>query len=203
MFPISLSSSSVHSLSLKLSCSISSSSSLIVSIVLRSLICPPFHHFQFLSSLSQYSLSYCLSDHPDSFFAVNHSGSSPLLNVPSFLSCRLTSSMSCQYSFSYSSTASLVFSRFSLPFQISDSAMNLFHCTKYLSFPHICCLFRILFTSYSSSSSITTGAGCSFLCPSTCPTYLCILLTLTTECIFIVLGSSNSTMFDNTIFFIL
>ena len=203
MFPISLSSSSVHSLSPELSCLIFSFFSFIVSIVLCSLICPPFHYFQFLSSLPQYSLSYCLSDHPNSFFAVNCPGSSPFLNVSSSLSCCLTSSMSHWYSFLYSSTASFVFSKFSLPSQVSDSAMNPFYHTKYLFFPCICCLFRILSTSHFSSLSITTGAGCSFLCPSTCPTYLCILLTLTTECIFIVLGSSNSTTFDNMIFFIL
>ena len=203
MFPLSLSSSSVHSLSPELSCSISSSSSFIVSIVLCPFVCSPFHCFQFLSSLSQYSSSFCLSDHPNSFFAVNCPGSSPLLNVPSSPSCCFTSSMSCQYSFSYSLTASFAFSRFSLPSQVSDSAVNLFYCTKYLFFPCICCLFRILSTFHSSSFLIMTGTGCSFLCSSTCPIYLCILLTLTTECIFIVLGSSNSTVFDDTIFFIL
>ena len=203
MFPISLSSSSVHSLSLELFCSIFSFSSLTISIVLRPLVCPPFYCFQFLSSLPQYFLSYCLSDHPNSFFAVNCPGSSPLLNVPFSLFCCLTSSMSCRYSFSYSLTVSFVFSKFSLPSQVSDSAVNPFYHTKYLFFPHICCLFRILFTFHSSSLSITTGAGYSFLCPFTCPTYLCILLILTTKCIFIVLGSSNSTVFDNMIFFIL
>ena len=170
-------------LSPKLSCSISSSSSFIVSIVLYPFVCPPFHCFQFLSSLPQYSSLYCLSDHPNSFFAINHPGSSPLLNISSSLSCCLTSSMSHQYSFLYSLTASFAFSRFSLPSQVSDSAMNPFHCTKYLSFSCICHLFRILSTSHSSSSLIMTGAGCSFLCPSTCPTYLCILLILTTKCI--------------------
>ena len=181
MFSILSSSSSVYSLSSELSCLISSSSSFIVSIVLCSLIFSSFHCFQFLSSLPQYSLLYCLSDHPNSFFVVNCSGSSPLLNVPFSLSCCLTSSMSCWYSFLYSLTASFAFSRFSLPFQVSDSTVNPFYYTKYLSFPYIHCLFRILSTSHSSSSSIMTGAGCSFLCPSTCPTYLCILLTLTTK----------------------
>ena len=203
MFPILLLSSSVHSLSPELSCLISSSSSFIVSIVLCPFVCPPFHCFQFLSSFPQYSSSYYLSDHPNSFFAVNCPGSSPLLNVPSSLFCCLTSSMSHWYSFLYSLTASFAFSRFSLSSQVSDSAMNPFHHTKYLSFPHIRHLFRILSTSHSSSSSITTGAGCSFLCPSTCPTYLHILLTLTTGCIFTILGSSNSTVFDDMIFFIL
>ena len=187
----------------ELSCLISSSFSLIVSIVLCPLVCPPFYCFQFLSSFPQNSLSYCLFDHPNSFFAVNHPGSSFLLNIPSSFSCYLMSSMSHQYSFLYSLTASFVFSRFSLSFQVSDSAMNLFYHTKYLFFPCIYRLFRILSTSYSSFSLIITGAGCSFFCSSTCPTYLHILLTLTTECIFIVLDSSNSTVFDDMIFFIL
>ena len=198
-----MSSSSVHSLSPELSSSISSSSSFIVSIVLCPFICSPLHCFQFLSSLPQYSLSYHLSNYPNSFFVVNCPSSFPLLNVPSSLSCCFISSMSHWHSFSYSLTASFVFFRFFLSSQVSDSAMNPFYCTRYLSFPCICYLFRILSTSYSSSFSITTGASCSFLCPSTCSIYLCILLTLTTGCIFIVLGSSNSTVFDNMIFLIL
>ena len=203
MFSILSSSSSVYSLSSELSCLISSSSSFIVSIVLYPLVHPPFHCFQFLSSLPQYSLSYCLSNHPNSFFAVNHPGSSPLLNVSFSLSCHFTSSMSCQYSFSYSSTASFAFSRFSLPSQVSDSTMNPFHHTKYLSFSRIRCLFRIFSTSYFFSPSIMTGVGCSLLCLSTCPTYLCILLMFTTGCILTTLGNSSSTTFVNTIFFIL
>ena len=198
-----MSSSSVHSLSPELSCSISSSSFFIVFIVLCPLICPPFYHFQFLSSLPQYSLSYCLSDYPNSFFAINCPSSSSLLNIPSSFSCCLISSMSHWYSFLYSLTASFVFSRFSLSSQVSDSAVKPFHHTRYLSFPCIHCLFRILSTSHSSFSSITTEAGCSFLYLSICSIYLCILLTLTTECIFIVLGSSNFTAFNNTIFLIL
>ena len=106
-------------------------------------------------------------------------------------------------SLSYSFIASLAFSKFSSPSQVSDSAMNPFYCTRYLSFPLIHHLFSILSTFYSSSPSIITGAGCSFFCPFTCPIYLYILLTLTTEYIFIILGSSNSTAFDDTIFFIL
>ena len=131
---------------------------------------PSFHLFQFHSNLPQYSLLYLLSNHPNNFFAVNLPGSSPLLNILSSLSCLLISSISCWYSFSNSSTASFAFSKFSFLSQVFDSAMNPFYLTKYLSFPLICHLFRILFTSHSSSLSIITGAGCSFLCPSTCPT---------------------------------
>ena len=147
MLPIFSSSSSVHSLISKFFCSISSSSSIESKVCL---LFPPFYLFQFHSNLPQYSLSYLLSNHPNNFFAVNPSGSSSLLNVPSSLSCLLTSSISHQYSFSNSSTASFTFSKFSFLSQVSDSAVNPFYLTKYLSFPLICCLFRILFTSHSS-----------------------------------------------------
>ena len=95
---------------------------------------------------------------------------------------------------------SFVFFKFSFPFQVSDSAVNPFQCTKYLFFPLTRHLFRILSTSHSSSSSIITGAGCSLLCPSTCPTYHRILLTFTTRCTFTVLDNSNSTVFNDTTF---
>ena len=189
MFSISSLSSSVHSLSSKFFYSISFFFSFIVFIVLYSLALSPFHCLQFLSNLVQYSLSYLLSDHPNNFLTINLPGNSPLLNVSSFLSCLWTFSMSCQYSFLNSSTASFVFSRFSTPSQVSDSTINPFHYTKYLSFPLICCLFSIFSTSHSFSFSITTGASYFFLCSSTCPTYFCTLLTLTTGCIFTVLDS--------------
>ena len=203
MFPISSSSSSVHSLISYFSCSISSYSSFIVSIVLCPLALPPFHLLQFLSNLIRYSSLYFLSNHPNNFLTINLPSNSSLLKVPSSLSCLLTSSMSYQYSFSNSSTTSFAFSKFSFPFQVSDSAVNPFHHTKYLFFSLICHLFKILLTSHSSFPSIITGAGCSFLCSSTCPTYFHILLMFTTGCILIVLGNSNSTTFANTIFFTL
>ena len=200
MLSISLLSSSVHSL---IPDSSFSSSFLIISIVLLFLGRPPFHCLQFLSNLPQYSLSYFLSDHPNNFFAVNLPGNSPLSNIPFSFSCQFTSSMFYQYSLSNSSIASFVFPRFSLSSQVSDSTVNPFHCTRYLSFSLIHHLFKNFSTSYSSSPSIITGVGCSLFCPSTCPTYLCILLTLTTRYILIVLGSSNSTVFDDIIFFTL
>ena len=144
-----------------------------------------------------------MSDHLYNFFAVNLPSNSPCLNVVSSHSCLAMSSISHWYSFSNSLITSFVFFKFSLPSRVSDSAVNLFQHTKYLSFPLIFLLFSIRSTSYSSSPLIITGASCFFLYPSTCPTYLCILLTLTTGCIFIVLGSSNSTAFNNTIFLIL
>ena len=203
MFSILLLSSSVHSLSPEFSCPISSSSSLIVSIVFHPLTLSPFHCLQFLSNPAQYSLSYLLSDKPNSFLAVNCPGSFSLLSILSFFFCLLMSSISHWYFFSNSSTASFAFSRFSIPSQVSDSAVNPLHCTRYLSFSLIHCLFNILSTFYSFSPSIITGASCFFFCPSTCPIYLCILLTFTTGCIFTVLDNSNSTTFVDTIFFIL
>ena len=115
----------------------------------------------------------------------------------------LISSISCQYSFSNSLTASFAFPKFSFPFQVSDLAVNPFHYTKYLFFSLIHHLFRIFSTSHFSSPSITTGVGCSLFCLSTWPTYCCILLTLTTKCILIIAGSSNSTVFGDTILLIL
>ena len=143
-----------------------------------------FYFFQFLSSLSQYSWLYHLSDHLNSFLAMNLSGNSSLLNIPSSLSCQFISSMSLQYSFSNSSTAFFVFSKFSLSSQMSDSAIKPFHLTKYLSFSLIHCLFRTFSTFYFFSPSIMTRVGCSFLCSFTCPMYFCVLLTLTTGYIF-------------------
>ena len=160
-------------------------------------------HLQFLSNLAQYSSSYLLSVYPYNFLTTNLPSNSPLLNVPFSLSCLLISFISLLYSFSNSSTVSFVFPRFSFPFQVSDSIVNPFHHTRYLFFSLIHCLFNILSTSYSFSSSIITGADCSFLCSSTCPIYLHILLTLTTRCILIVAGSSNSTAFIDTISLIL
>ena len=201
MLPISSSSSSVYSLTPELSF-LTSSFSAIVSIFL-SLSHFSFHRLQFFSSLSQYSWLYLLSNHPNSFLAINLPGKSSLLNVLSSRSCLATSSMSHWYSFLNSLIAFFAFFKFSLLFYVSDSAINPFQYTKYLSFPLTHCLFRILSTSHSSFPSIITRAGCSFLYSSTCPIYRHILLTFTTGCIFTILGSSNSTTFNNTIFLIL
>ena len=202
MLPNSSSSSSMHSLTSDSFCSISFSFSWIISKVLP-LAHLPFHCLQFPSNLPQYSLLYCLFDHPNSFFTVNYPGSSPLLNIPSSLFCHLTSSMFYWYFFLNSSTTPFIFSKFFIPFQVSDSIINLFYCTRYLSFPLIHYLFNILLTSYSFSPLIITRAGCSFLYPFTCPIYLCILLMFTTRYTLIVLGNSNSTAFTNMIFFTL
>ena len=200
--PILLS-SLFYSLSPDSSWLISFSFSLIVSIILCSLIGPPFQHFQFLSNLIQYFLSYLLSVYPYNFLAINLFSNSSLLNASFSLSCLLISSISLLYSFSNSSITSFALPRFFFSFQVSDSAINLFYYTRYLFFSLIWYLFNILSISYSSSPSIITGTGCSFLCLSTCPIYLYTLLTLTTGYILIVAGSSNSTAFVDTIFLIL
>ena len=140
MLPISSLSSSVHFLIFNSFYSISSFSFQIISKVLFPLACSPFHHLQFLSNLPQYFLLYYLFDYPNNFFAINCPGSFPLLNVPSSLFCYLTSSISYQYSFSNSSTAPFAFSKFSISSQVSDSTVNSFYHTRYLSFPliHYC-----------------------------------------------------------------
>ena len=56
-----------------------------------------------------------------------------LLDIPFSCSCLLTSFISCQYSFSNSSIASFASPKFSLPSQVSNSAVNPF----YLSCPMI------------------------------------------------------------------
>ena len=187
MLLILLSSSSVHSLTPDFSSSISSSFAII------SIFLSPshfsFHCLQFLFNLSQYSWLYLLSDHPNSFLAINLPGNSLLLNIPSLCSRLATSSRSHWYSFSNSLIASCAFFKFSFPSQVSNFTVNLFQYTKYLSFPLTYCLFRILFTFHSSSPLIITGASCFFLCPSTCPTYLCILLTFTTGYTLTVIGN--------------
>ena len=198
MLPISSLSSSVYSRTPDFSSSTSSSSGIIFIIPLLAGFLP-FHCLQFFSNLPQYSWSYHLSDHLYNIFAVNFPGNSPRWNVPSSRFCLATSFISRRYSFSNSSIASFAFSKFSLPSQVSDSAVNPFQRTRYLSFPLTRHLFRILSTSHSSSPSIMTGAGCFFFCPSTCPMYRHILLMFTTGCIFTVLGSSNLTAFDDII----
>ena len=131
MLPI-LSSSSVHSFIPEFPCLISSSFLIVSSVVL---LLPgwfffywlPFHLFQFLSNLPQYSWSYFLSVYPNNFFAVNLPGNSSLLNISSSLSCFLMSSISHLYSFSNFSIIFLVFPKFSLPSQVSDSTINPFY----------------------------------------------------------------------------
>jgi len=163
MLPISLSSSSVYSLTPNFSFSFSSFFTIIF--ILLSPNRFPFHCLQFLSNLSQYSWLYYLSDYLNNFLAVNLSSNFSLLNISSSCSYLAISSMSRQYSFSNSLIASFAFFKFSLSSQVSDSTVNLFQHTRYLSFPLIHCLFNIFSTSHSSSPLIITEAGYSFFCP--------------------------------------
>ena len=128
-----------------------------------------FYRCQFSSNLFQYSYLYFFSPHPYNNFAVYLPGNS-LLNTffSSFLSCCLiSSSSSLLYSFSNSSTRSLVFLRFSLLSQVFFSAVYPFHHTRYFFLPCTHLLFIIFSTSHFSSPSITMGCGVSFFCPST------------------------------------
>ena len=125
MLPISLLSSSVHSLTPDFSPSVSSSSGIVFIVSLLASFLP-FHRLQFLSNLSQYSWSYHLSDHPYNIFAVNFPGNSPHLNIVSSRSCCATSSMSRWCSLSNSSITSFAFFKFFLPSQVSGSAVNPF-----------------------------------------------------------------------------
>ena len=117
-----------------------------------------------------------------------------LLNIFLFSSasyCLTSSSSSLLYSLSNSLTNSMAFFKFSLLSQVSSFAVHPFHHTKYLFLSHTFLLFMIFLTSHSSSSSITTGCGISFLCSSTCDLYHYTRLTLITGCILIILGNSN------------
>ena len=127
-----------------------------------------FHCCQFSSNFFQYSHSYFFSPHPYNNFAIYFPGNS-LLNTffSSSLSYhRVSSSSFLLYSFSNSSTKSLVFLRFSLLSQVSSFTVHSFHYTRYLSLPRTCLLFIIFFTFHFSSPLITTGCSISFFCPS-------------------------------------
>ena len=126
--------------------------------------------------------------------AINSLGNSWLNSFSSSSSsCHLSSSVSFPYSLSNSSTSSFAFPKFTLFSHVSSSAVYPFYHTKNFSFPHTILLFKIFFTSNSSSSSMMTSFGGVFFCLSTCGLYSCTLLTFTTGCILIDLGSSNST----------
>ena len=108
-----------------------------------------FHFHQFLSNFFQYLSSIFLSSHPNKIFAIYFPSNSFLLNLStlgfnftlhlcSTPSCLLTSALIFPLN---SSTNSLVFSKSSFFSQVSFSAVNSFHCTRYLS---ILCIFFYL-----------------------------------------------------------
>ena len=103
-----------------------------------------FHFCQFLSNFLRYSFSNFSLSHPYSIFAVNFPGSFPLLKSFSFsissFSCLLTSAFILPLN---SSNTSFAFPKSSFLSQVSCSAVNPFHCTKYLSIPLIFLFFNI------------------------------------------------------------
>ena len=103
------------------------------------------------------------------FFAIYFPGSSPLLNsfssTQSNFSCCLTFALNFPLN---SSTASFVFSKSFSFFQMFNSAVNLFHYTKYFITSLIFLLFSIFSTSYSLTFSTSTSFTSSIFCLSTC-----------------------------------
>ena len=113
-----------------------------------------FHFHQFLSNFFKYSFSNFLSFHPYNIFAIYFPSNFPFLKSFSFA----ISSFSCLYTSAFtlasnSITISLVFSKSSSLFQLSCSAINLFHQTKYFITPLTFLLFKIFSTSTSFASS--------------------------------------------------
>ena len=158
-----------------------------------------FHFRQFLSNFLRYSSSNFPSSHSYSIFAINFPGNSPLLksfsSAISSFSCLLTSVFILP---SNSSNTSLVFPKSSFLSQVSCSAVNPFHHTKYLSTSLIFLLFNIFSISHSLTPSISIGFPSSFFCPSTCSLYHTIQLTFTTRWILIEVGSCNLTALVDT-----
>ena len=167
-----------------------------------------FHLFQFFSNFFRYSSSNFLSSYLYNSFAIYFPGNSLLLNLSalgfnfifyfcSTLSCLLTSASSLPLN---SSTKSFMYPKSFFFSHVSCSAVNPFHCTKYLFTPLIFLLFNILSISYSSFSSTFTGFSSSFLCLPTCSLYHTIQLIFTTGWILIKVGSCNLTVLVDTTF---
>ena len=123
-----------------------------------------FYLHQFLSNFLKYSSSNFPLSHPYNIFAINFPGNSPFLksfsSAISNFYCLLSSIFILS---SNSSNASLVFPKSSFLSHVLFSAVNPFHCTKYLSTPLIFLLFNILSISHSSTPSISIGFSSSFL----------------------------------------
>ena len=92
-------------------------------------------------------------------------GNSPLLkfffSILSNFPCCLTSVLILSSNFT---TASLAFSKSLSFFQVSFSAVNLFHCTRYFTTPLIFLLFKIFSTFHFSTPFISTGFTFSTFC---------------------------------------
>ena len=128
-----------------------------------------YHLCQFFSNFLRYSALNFLLSHPYSNFAMYLLGNSTLLSS-AFLSstCLLTSAPILP---SKSSTKFFAFLKSSSFSQVSLSAVNPFHRTRYFSTPFIFLLFRIFSTSHSSTPSTSTGFPSFFFCPFTCSLY--------------------------------
>ncbi len=133
-----------------------------------------------------------LSSHPYNIFTVYFPGNSPHLkffsSAKSNFSCLLTSTFIL---FSSSTTNSFVFSKSFSFSQLSCSTMNPFHYTRYFIISLIFLLFKIFSTFHSLTPSTSTGFTSSFFYPSTWSLYCTTLLTFTTRCILIKVGSYN------------
>ena len=130
------------------------------------------HLCQFLSNFLRYSALNFPSSYPYSNFAIYFPSNIPLLNSLSpgisVFSCLLTSTLNPH---SKLFTNSLAFSKSSSFFHESCSAVNPFHCTRYLSTPLIFLLFNILSIFHSSTLSTSIDFPFSFFCPPTCSLY--------------------------------
>ena len=152
-----------------------------------------FHLLQFLSNFFRYSASNFPLFHPYSNLAVYFPSS--LLLLYSSLSCHLTSTFNLPLNLS---TNSFAFSKFSSFSHVSFPAVNPFHHTKYFSAPLTFLLFSILFTSHSSTPSISISFSSFLFCPPICSLYHTIQLTFTTGYILIEIGSRNLTILVDT-----
>ena len=134
-----------------------------------------FHSYQFLSNFLTYVSSNFLSSHLYNIFAIYFPSNSFLLkffsSAVSNFSYLLTSIFIL---FSNSSNASLAFPKSSLFSYVSCFTINLFYLTKYFSIPLIFLLFKIFFTSYSSTPSTSIGLPSFFFYPPTCSLYCTI-----------------------------
>ena len=143
---------------------------------------------------------YLLSDYSNSLFAVNLPSNSSFTNTFLFSSFfyplyyNIPSQISLTLLIHFSDL--LFSSKYLILPWIPSTKLNIYpdpSLTFYLKF----FLFSIFF-----SFLIVTGAGCSILCLSTCATYFCILFTLITGCIQILLDNFNSIWWYNLFHFV-
>ena len=133
-----------------------------------------FYSHQFLSNFFKYSSSNFLSSHLYNIFVIYFPGNSSLLksfsSTISNFSYLLISTFILPLN---SSNASLVFPKSSSFFYILCFTINLFYLTKYFSILLIFLLFKIFFTSHSSTPFIIGLPSFCFYSP-TCFLYCTI-----------------------------